>query len=238
MFVSKELEFLNSELKKKVDLKYKQGMFNYFKEPIKNFGVRSKDVDFIGKNFFVQKKNDWNFEHFLELSEELYKTGIMENCSLATFLIEKNKKFFEKKHFKVFEKIIEKYLNNWGQIDGFCTHPMAEFLKKFPEFSQKVVAWHASKNLWKRRAACVSFIPMARKTKQFDKQIFQIAEFLRKDKEDLVQKGAGWLLKEKSNENKKLVIDYLMKVRKDTPRLVLRYAVEKLSKQEKQKILQ
>ncbi|MDO8537704.1 MAG: DNA alkylation repair protein [archaeon] len=235
--MSKELQFLESELRKKVDLKYKEGMFNYFKEPIKNFGVRSKQVDIIGKTFFAQKKNEWNFEQFLELAEELYKTGIMENSSLATLFIEKNKKFFEKKHFKTFEAIIEKYLDNWGQIDGFCTHPMAEFLKKFPEFSNKVVAWHSSKNLWKRRAACVSFIPIARKSKQFDKEIFKIAELLRKDKEDLVQKGAGWLLKEKSNKNKKMVIQYLMKVKKDTPRLVLRYAAEKLSKAERQRIL-
>ena len=114
---------------------------------------------------------------------------------------------------------------------------MAEFLKKFPEFAEQVVKWHSSKNRWKRRACAVSFVALARKTKDFDSTIFKIAELLRKDEDDLVRKGVGWMLKEKTNQNKKIVIDYLMKVRNDTPRLVLRYAAEKLSREEKQRIL-
>jgi 3-methyladenine DNA glycosylase AlkD len=58
--------------------------------------------------------------------------------------------------------------------------------------------------------------------------VFEISDNLLKDKDDLVQKGYGWLLKEASRLHQNEVFEYVMKNKRDMPRTALRYASEKL----------
>jgi 3-methyladenine DNA glycosylase AlkD len=60
--------------------------------------------------------------------------------------------------------------------------------------------------------------------------VFEISNSLLKDKDDLVQKGYGWLLKEASRLHQKEVFEYVMKNKRNMPRMALRYAIEKLSR--------
>jgi 3-methyladenine DNA glycosylase AlkD len=46
------------------------------------------------------------------------------------------------------------------------------------------------------------------------------------EKEDLVQKGFGWLLKEESRTKQKEVYEYVLSKRAVMPRTALRYAIE------------
>ena len=56
--------------------------------------------------------------------------------------------------------------------------------------------------------------------------IFEIADQLLLDKDDMVQKGYGWLLKEASRLHQKEVFDYVTRNKKMMPRTALRYAIE------------
>lgn len=56
----------------------------------------------------------------------------------------------------------------------------------------------------------------------------KVAEILLQDREDLVQKGYGWMLKEAGNRFPKEVFEYVMKHKRQMPRTALRYAIEKL----------
>jgi 3-methyladenine DNA glycosylase AlkD len=62
-------------------------------------------------------------------------------------------------------------------------------------------------------------------------QVFQIADRLMADGDDMVRKGVGWLLKEASKEHPQEIRDYLLKWREEASALVLRYASEKLPKE-------
>lgn len=78
-----------------------------------------------------------------------------------------------------------------------------------------------------RRAAAVSLIIPARKG-LFISDIFEIATLLLTDREDLVQKGYGWMLKAADNAHRPLVFDFVMKNKATMPRTALRYAIEKM----------
>ena len=127
---------------------------------------------------------------------------------------------------------MKKYINNWGKVDDFCihiTHPMIEI---YPELIPKIKLWSHSKNKWLRRASAVTFITTVNSfyvTKQQNiKDIFEIAETLLYDKEYLVQKAYGWMLKATSINNQEKVLKFIMKYKSNMPRTALRYAIEKM----------
>ena len=58
--------------------------------------------------------------------------------------------------------------------------------------------------------------------------IFEIADILLPDKDDMVQKGYDRLLKEASDTHQQEVFEYVMSKKAVMPRTALRYAIEKM----------
>jgi len=114
-------------------------------------------------------------------------------------------------------------------------------IEKYPELIEKTKTWSYSKNRWLRRASAVSFITTTSgfyATKHNLKDIFKVAETLLRDKEDLVQKGYGWMLKSASVHNQKEVFEFVMKHKATMPRTALRYAIEKMPDNLKKQAMQ
>jgi len=78
-----------------------------------------------------------------------------------------------------------------------------------------------------RRASAVSLIIPAKKG-LFLQDIFEIADMLLMDKDDLVQKGYGWMLKVACQKHQQEVFGYIMSKKSIMPRTALRYAIEKM----------
>jgi 3-methyladenine DNA glycosylase AlkD len=101
------------------------------------------------------------------------------------------------------------------------------FVETYPEYVQRLKAFTTSENRWMRRASAVSLIVQARKG-LFHKEVFEIADSLLLDTDDLVQKGYGWVLKAASQSDQQAVFDFVMALKAVMPRTALRYAIEKM----------
>ena len=71
----------------------------------------------------------------------------------------------------------------------------------------------------------------------FFPEIVKLSDSLLGDEDDMVQKGLGWLLRETAKFDAKRTVPYLMNIRKNAPRLVLRTACETLPVAVKKTIL-
>lgn len=217
---------IRQELRENVDLEYKKGSINFFKEPIKPYGVRAITVKKIAARYYSQIKNKDKKEIY-NLCEELLKSGYMEEGSIAFNWLYRQKKSFQKSDFIVFEKWLKNYITNWAHCDDFCTHAFGNLITEFSELYPKIIKWTSSKNRWLRRASAVIMIyPVKRK--KYLKQVFAIADRLIEDDDDLVQKGYGWMLKEASNIYRDEVFKFVIKRKNIMPRTALRYAIEKM----------
>jgi len=67
----------------------------------------------------------------------------------------------------------------------------------------------------------------------FLNDIFEIADKLLVDEDDLVHKGYGWMLKVASQSHRREVFKYAIKHKEIMPRTALRYAIEKMPKEMK-----
>lgn len=227
---------IRKALKENSDDATRESGKRYFKEEIKLYGVKSATVGKIGKELFKLVK-DRSKKEIFGLCEELWLSGFMEESFIAcnwSYCIHKN---YEPSDFKVFEKWVNGYVSNWASCDTLCNHTVGTFVDMFPQHLSNLKSWAKSKNLWTRRASAVTLIIPAREGK-FLKEIFEIADILLLDKEDLVQKGYGWMLKAASQAHQKEVFDYVVSKKEVMPRTALRYAIEKMPKEMKTKAME
>ena len=89
-----------------------------------------------------------------------------------------------------------------------------------------------SKNIWERRTSIVSTYYFIRQNDVDD--TFKIAALLVHDNEDLINKAVGSWVREAGKRNRQKLIGFLDRYAATMPRVTLRYAIEKLSKKEKE----
>lgn len=220
------LQKVRSSLKQNTDEKTKTSFQRFFKEKVMYHGVKSATVVKLAKEYFEEIKFKPKKEIF-ELCEDLFSFGYCEESWIASNWAHWVSKDFKQEDFKVFEKWVYSYISNWATCDTFCNHTVGTFIEMYPKFLEKLKGWTKSDNRWVKRASAVSLIIPAKEGK-FLKDIFEIADSLLLDSDDMVQKGYGWLLKEASRKHQQEVFNYVVKHKAVMPRTALRYAIEKM----------
>ena len=208
-------------------------------EAAKVYGVQAAGVRKIAQAGFLQINKYPKYTIF-ELCEELWKSGYFEEVVIACVWSESLHKKYESADFAVFERWLSNYVSNWADCDTLCNHTIGEFVMMYPDYIEKLKEWAKSPNRWLRRGAAVSLIIPARKG-LFLNDIIDIATILLLDKDDLVQKGYGWMLKAASmsetfvkgdsqtkKEHLDAVFKFVLKNKSTMPRTALRYAIEKM----------
>ena len=217
---------IHKALKQNSDEKVRKSFERFFKESVRFHGVKSAVVGKIAREHFKEIKNSDKNTRFA-LIEELLKTRYFEEAMIGYIWADRISKSFDEEDFSVLETWLSRYVSNWAECDTLCNHAIGSFIDKYPAYVKNLKAWAKSKNRWVRRGAAVTLILAARRGK-FLKDVFEIADILLLDKDDLVQKGYGWMLKEASKTHQKEVFDYIMKNKNVMPRTALRYALEKM----------
>ena len=214
-------------LKDNVDQKTFETGHRVFKESVKFYGVPVVVINKqISKEYFEKIKGLPKNEIFA-LCDELWASGYNEEhwiaCNWSYYLRED----YTPGDFEVFERWLENDVNNWGSCDTLCNHTIGTFVEMYPEYVSRLKDWATSANRWVRRGAAVTLIIPARKG-LFLKEIFEIADILLMDEDDLVRKGYGWMLKAASEAHREGVFEYVMDNKHRMPRTALRYAIEKM----------
>lgn len=238
---NKKIVQIRKELKSNVDLDYKKGNKRSYKseEKIKNYGIKTCLVRKIAANHFKEIKT-WEKSDIFSLAEKLLASGYNEESIIGFDFASRLKKRFQEDDFKIFSRWLKKYVDNWSKCDSLCMFIMNYFLEMYPKYQERVISLAKSKNKWERRAAAVSFITSSKRGMVLRGSlgdVLKVARILLQDKEDLVQKGYGWMLKEASEAYQKEVFDFIMKNKQKMPRTALRYAIEKMPKNLKKKAM-
>ena len=229
------IEQIRQELKESADPQTQKNFPRFFKDEVKHYGVKVPAVTKIAQKYWKEIRFRDKAGIF-GLCEDLYKSHYIEEAFVVSAWVPHLKDQFGPEDFAVFSRWIATYITNWATCDGFCNHSMGDFLEKYPEFIQEIKHWTRSENRWVRRASAVSLIIPAKHGKYLEDAI-EIADLLLTDKDDMVQKGYGWLLKEASRKHTGRVFSYVMKNKKEMPRTALRYAIELMPKDLKEEAM-
>lgn len=225
------IDAIRSDLRAAADERTQKSFPRFFKEEVRYYGVKVPIVVMIAKKYWKEIRLRDKREIF-SLCEELYRSGYCEEAFVVSTWAALLSKRFEPSDIHTLRHFIDRYITNWAACDGFCNHAVGDYIEKYPEGIGELKRWTRSENRWMRRAAAVSLIVPAKRGKFLD-DVFSIADLLLTDRDDMVQKGYGWLLKEASRNHTAEVFQYVMRNKMMMPRTALRYAIELMPKDRK-----
>ncbi|MBI4089527.1 MAG: DNA alkylation repair protein [Candidatus Levybacteria bacterium] len=104
-----------------------------------------------------------------------------------------------------------------------------------PRYNNLLPNLAKSENLWERRIAVLATYQFIKNNK-YDLTL-KIAKILLYDKEDLIHKAVGWMLREIGKRDLKTEKEFLKKHSLKMPRVMLRYAIEKFPEKLRQAYL-
>ena len=167
---------------------------------------------------------------------QLLSSALHEDRLLALLLLMRR---FQRGTEKDQEQIYRLYLahtsriNNWDLVDISAPHIVGRFLQnrnRAPLY--KLVN---SESLWERRIAIISTVHFIRQGEFAD--TIALSQILLQDKEELLHKATGWMLREVGKRDTPVLESFLLKHCRSMPRVMLRYAIERLPEARRQHYL-
>lgn len=174
----------------------------------------------------------------LSLSEtyQLLRSPIHEERLLALIiLVEKYQRAEVAGRRRIYELYLRstRYINNWDLVDCSAEHIVGAYLRERSRSSLLKLA--RSENLWERRIAMMATFHFIKRG-EFAPTL-RLARPLLRDREDLIHKAVGWMLREVGKRDLPAEEKFLKQHCRQMPRTMLRYAIERFPEFKRQRYL-
>lgn len=216
-FLLKEVKKLSSPEKAKTSLWFFKTGPGQYGEGDKFLGLTTPQMRNVSKKYQILAFPDL---------EKLLSSPFHEHRSLALQILVLQ---FQKAGPKDQKAIFDFYLNhtsrinNWDLVDISAAQIVGQYLIN----KNRIILYKLAKSssLWQRRISIISTFTFIRHKDYSD--TLKIAKLLLTDKEDLIHKAVGWMLREVGNRDQNAEIKFLDVHTLTMPRTMLRYAIEK-----------
>lgn len=231
LMMAKNYTSVINELRKYSDHQKKTVLQRFFKTAPGEYGEGDKFLGVTNPNIRKVAKQ------FSELSWETLEALIESQwhevrlCTLFIAIIKYKKE--PQKGLQFYLSHL-KWVNNWDLVDLSAPNLLGQYLIEQKE-RQILTSLIEVNNLWYKRIAIVATLPLIKKG-EFETTL-TLAEKLLTTKEDLLQKAAGWMLREIGKKDNDTLLEFLDKNVSRMPGTMLRYSIEKLPESQRQEYL-
>lgn len=195
---------LKRQLKQLSNKQFAEDIKRYIKSPYEFYGIRVPELRILAKKLHEEH----SLTDFYKIFDRLWESGYHEEMSLAIYTLQLYKEEFNLGTWK-FLKTKIKDMKSWDQIDIVGTNILGFILLKHPELKREILKFSKDENIWTRRIAIVSTLPLI---KSGDISLtMTLAESYVKDKEDYIQKALGWMLREAGKVEEEQVKKFILK---------------------------
>ncbi|MCX6223693.1 MAG: DNA alkylation repair protein [Bacteroidia bacterium] len=204
----------------------------YFKGGFNAYGLANGQVEAKVKDLLQDKSITISL--VLEASPELVKSEKYEETGFAVMMLNGCKKQYTSDVFKALESWFAFGIRNWAHADILGMWILPDLVKQKVVVIEDFRPWLTSEFKFQRRCVPVTLIKSLKTTEDFN-TLFNFIEPLMTDPEREVHQGAGWFLREAWKKNRQITEAFLLKHKNTAPRLIIQYATEKMTKDERLK---
>lgn len=209
------IQTLESKLDKIADRKTRDWWENYVKHNTKFRGVGIPQIREKLKEWYKEESiSKLPLNEQLELALSFFAENYAED-KLAGILFLQDylyNKFEWKKLLPKFEKLFKNnYIYDWNICDWFCVRVLGPMIKENGMPCAKAISkWNNAKNVWQARCSVVAFANLT-KEKEFISLFLNSCSVLIKRDDRFAKTAVGWILREMSKSDKRIVIDFISK---------------------------
>ena len=191
----------------------------------------------IARAIDVGNRGQWTVNDAMRLADSLMADPYLETKSVGIDVVARFHRTFTPSLLPKWKRWLAKNQSaNWATTDAICGCLIGPLIVMHPSLAPRVAAWARDRNMWVRRAAAVSLIPSARKGAALD-LAYDVATALQSDREDLIHKATGWLLREAGKTDMPRLERFLRQHGPDLPRTTVRYAIERMPEAKRRMLL-
>ncbi len=202
----------------------------FFKEEFVGYGLSAPQV--YSKVKEMLKRGDLELKAIQEAVPVLMKDRMFEEISMGLLLLDGLWKQFTPETFHTINNWFSFSITNWAHADTLGMLILPKFLDKKILEMNDFKPWLNSQFKFQRRCVPVTLIKHMKKTRQVMPSILFV-EKLMTDPEREVHQGMGWFLREAWKINSSEVEPFLEKWKDTAPRLIIQYACEKMTAENK-----
>ncbi len=229
---------IKKDLRKFVSKKRKKTNEWFFKTGPGEYGEHDKFLGISNPNIrkVAKKYKDCDLEQLQKIIISPYND---ERFFAIIVLVEK---FKLKKTTRNEKKLIYnfyvknlKYVNNWNLVDLSAPHIIGEYILE-NKSERKILDKLVKSNFHWHRRVCILSTWAFIKRDDFDYTL-KYAKILLNDKQDLMHKAVGWMLRETWKRDANICEQFLRDNYDKLPRTTLRYAIERLEEKRRKLFL-
>jgi 3-methyladenine DNA glycosylase AlkD len=211
----------------------------YFRgsDDLRFHNVGTSTMRSLARTIHAANRERWSIDDATAFADTLIADPHLEAKSVGIEVVARYRRDFAPAHLAVYRRwLSDNHSANWATTDAICGALIGPLLVRYPQLAPRLRAWARDRNMWVRRAAAVGLIPSVRRGLAHD-LAYEIARTLHPDREDLIQKAVGWMLREAGKVDQPRLERYLRKNGPSIPRTTLRYAIERFPERKRRALL-
>jgi 3-methyladenine DNA glycosylase AlkD len=182
-------------------------------------------------------RDGWSVKEALRFADSLMRDPYLETKAVGMEVLARYRDAFTTGLLVVFKRWLARNdAANWATTDAMCGLLIGPLLADHPEAIQRMRSWSTHPNMWVRRASAVALIVPMRVGLALD-TAYKVADALRSNDHDLIQKAVGWMLREAGKRDSARLERHLRRHGARVPRTTLRYAIERFPPAKRQALL-
>lgn len=230
-------EEMIEQIRRRADPSWAASSQRYFKERVELYGLDTPTSRGLTRDLLRRVKGSWALRDAVAFCRLMVRDPHLEPRGIgfevvAAFVDEAGPALLDDAR-----RWLERSCGNWALVDNLAPGVVAPLVETHPELIPAVVGWTGSRSLWVRRGAAVTFVPLARHGKHLD-AAYEVARRLLDDREDLMHKAVGWMLRDAGRTDRLRLERFLLAEGPGIPRTTVRYAIEHFPANERKRLLQ
>ena len=191
----------------------------YIKTTHDFFGIKVPELRVLAKILH----REHSLKDFYKVFNKLWRSGYNEETSLAIYTLQLYKDDFDKETWE-FLKPRLKDIKSLDQVDSIASEIIGEIILKHPSLKKEIFLMSKSNNVWIRRMAIMSTLPLIRNG---DISLtMKISESYVKEKHDYIQKSTGRILREVGKYKPDTLRKFIKKYENQIPETMFDLATE------------
>jgi 3-methyladenine DNA glycosylase AlkD len=202
------------------------------------YNVGTPRMRALAKSIHREHRGEWSLDDALEFAEPLIRDRYLEAKSVGIEVLAAVSQGVVSARVADLQTMASRGPSaNWATTDAICGYLIGPVVASNPALTKTIAGWAADRNPWVRRASAVALIPSLRGGANLD-VAYEVATRLQSDREDLIQKAVGWMLREAGKVDPQRLQRYLIESGPAIPRTTVRYAIERFARSTRARLLE